>query len=33
MATIRLPKTVTHQTFIEAVAVGDVMGLTGESYR
>jgi len=33
MASIRLPTSVTHQTFIEALAAADVMGLTGESYR
>jgi len=33
MASIKLPITVTHQGFIEALAAADVMGLTGESYR
>jgi hypothetical protein len=33
MASIKLPASVTHQSFIEAVAAGDVMGLTGETYR
>lgn len=33
MASIKLPASVTHQGFIEALAAADVMGLTGESYR
>ena len=33
MASIRLTSPVTHQTFIEAWAGADVMGLTGETYR
>jgi len=33
MASIRLPTSVTHQSFIEALAAADVVGLSGETYR
>lgn len=33
MASVKLPTVVSHQSFLEALAVGDVMGLSGETYR
>src|SRR5215203_4645224 len=33
MASLRLPTTVNHQSFLQALADADVLGLPGESYR